>query len=55
MLLYFLQGLFAEKYSFWTSEMAQLVKALVAKSDNLSLIPGTHMVDEENRFLQNIL
>ena len=35
--------------------MAQWVKALAAKLDNLSSIPGTHMVEEENRFLEGVL
>lgn len=31
--------------------MAQWVKVIAAKSDNLSLIPRPHMVDGENGFL----
>lgn len=36
------------------AEVAQWVKALVAKSDNLSLIPETHVVGEEG-LLQTVL
>lgn len=32
----------------------KLVKALVAKSDNLTSVPGTHVVEGENQFLPAI-
>lgn len=32
----------------WVSKMAQLVKVLYAKADNLSLVPRVHMVEGEN-------
>lgn len=35
--------------------MAQQLKALAVKRKVLSLIPGTHMVEEENQFLQVVL
>lgn len=34
------------KGSCTVGEMAQLISGLVFKSDNLSLVPGTHMVGE---------
>jgi hypothetical protein len=37
-----------------TSEMAQWVKALATKSNDLSSIPGTHMVEKRTSFLQVI-
>lgn len=36
----------------WGSELAQQGKAFAAKSADLSLIPRTHKVEEENSFLQ---
>lgn len=35
--------------------MYQEVKVLAAKSYRLTLIPGIHMVEEENRFLKVVL
>jgi hypothetical protein len=35
------------KWLSWVSEMAQQVKALVTKTVNLSLIPGTHIVENQ--------
>lgn len=35
--------------------MAQLVKALVAKSEDLSLIPEIHIVEGQNQFCQDVL
>jgi hypothetical protein len=32
--------------------MAQLVKVLAAKPEDLSLSPGTHMMGRENHFLK---
>lgn len=32
----------------WAGKMAQQVRELVAKSNDMSLISGTHMVKEEN-------
>lgn len=37
------------------SEMALQVKVLVINSDDLSLIPWTHIVDRKNQFLQVVL
>lgn len=37
------------------SEMAQQVKAFAVKSDDLSLTPGTHMIETKNQLLQIIL
>ena len=37
------------KYYFCASGMAQQVQLLAAKIDSLSLIPRTHMVEEETR------
>lgn len=34
-----------------SGEMAQWVKAIVAKPDDLSLIPGSHLVEEENELI----
>lgn len=31
----------------WTGEMTQWVKDFATKPDNLDLVPGTHMVEEE--------
>jgi hypothetical protein len=36
----------------WAGEMARWVKEPVAKADDLSLIPRTHMVEGENQLLQ---
>jgi hypothetical protein len=36
----------------WVSEMAQCRKAIAAKPDNLSSIPGSHMVEGINQLLQ---
>lgn len=36
----------------WGRELAQQEKALAAKSADLSFIPKTHKVEEENFFLQ---
>lgn len=36
-------------------EMAQIVKVLAYKTDNLSLIPGSQTVDRENQFLKIVL
>lgn len=38
----------------WGSELAQQGKAFAAKSADLSLIPKTHKVEEENSFLQAV-
>jgi hypothetical protein len=35
--------------------MAQLVKALAVKPDNLSVIPETHVVERDNQLLEIIL
>lgn len=35
--------------------MALQVKALATKSDDLSLVPGTRKVEEENQMLQVVL
>lgn len=37
--------------STWVSDMAHRVRVQAMKSDNLSLNPGTHMVQEENWLL----
>lgn len=39
----------------WGSEMAQRVKGLSAKIDDLSLIPGTSTVEGENLSLNAVL
>jgi hypothetical protein len=36
-------------------KMAQLVRGLAAKPKDLNLIPGSHMVEGENEFLQIVL
>lgn len=36
-------------------EAAQQAKALAAKSEDLSSIPGTHVVEKEKRFLKVVL
>lgn len=36
------------------SETAQRVKVLVAKADNLSLVPRNHMVEDKNRLWQAV-
>lgn len=38
--------------SVGVDEMAQYVKAVTANTDELSSIPGTHMVGRENHLLQ---
>lgn len=40
-----------EKWKYWPSEKAGWVKGLVTELDNLSLIPGTHVVEGENWFI----
>lgn len=35
--------------SIWASDVAQQVSATATKSDNLSFIPGTHIVEGANR------
>lgn len=40
--------MFDSKISVLASEVAQQVKALAIKSDNLSFILGTNMVEAEN-------
>lgn len=35
--------------------MAQPVRVLAIKSDSLNLIPGTHMIEGENRVFQVVL
>ena len=42
--------IFISKQNKKPGEMAQWVKALATKSDNLSSIPSTHTVEEENQF-----
>jgi hypothetical protein len=37
---------YKNKFAFWAPEMAQQVKVLAAKPEDLSSIPGTHMVGE---------
>lgn len=37
-----------QKLTVWAVNMAQWVKALTTKSDNLSSIPRTYMTDTEN-------
>ena len=36
-------------------EMAQWVEALLIKPDNLSSIPGTHLVEGENQLPQGVI
>lgn len=36
-------------------ELAYWVKVTATKSDSPSLIPGTHMMERENAFLQSLL
>jgi hypothetical protein len=38
-------------YKFWASEIAQGVKALATKPEDLIAIPGLCMVEEETRLL----
>lgn len=38
-----------------TSKMAEREKVLVAKCDDLSSIPGTHVMEGENQLLQSVL
>lgn len=40
---------------YWVGEMAQPVKVLAYKTDNLSLISGSQTVDGENQFLKIVL
>lgn len=42
------------KREIWVNEMAQWVKVVVTICDNLILIPGTHMIGE-NQHLQVVL
>lgn len=37
-----------QSYLKWACQMAQPVRGLAAKPEDLSLIPSTHMVEEEN-------
>lgn len=37
--------------NLWANKMAQQVKGLAAKADDLSLIPGTHMVKGDSWFV----
>lgn len=39
------KGKLSEKLAGWTTEMLQQVRALDTKPDNLSSMPGTHVVD----------
>lgn len=41
--------LFPQRYRSWPVEMAQWVRAPAAKLSNLSLIPGIHTVQGENK------
>jgi hypothetical protein len=40
---------------FRVSEMAQQVMGLATKPEDLSLIPGSHMVEGKNHFLKIVL
>lgn len=42
-------------FLFLINEMTQWIRKLAAKSEDLSLIPGTHCVEEEKWFLQVLL
>lgn len=39
----------------WLSKTAQAVKVLASKTDDLSWIPGMHVVEEKNQFSQTVL
>ena len=43
----------SEKYN-WTGKVAHWVRTLVAKADDLSSVPQSHKVKEENRFTHKI-
>ena len=44
-----LQNMVTPKMLSWAGEMAQSAKVLPSEPDNLSFIPGTYMVEGENR------
>ena len=50
-----LEDYFSKTEIYGSSEIAQQVIELTTKVDNLRSIPGTHMLKEENQFLNIIL
>lgn len=45
----------ASRHGDRAANMAQKVKVLATKLDNMILIPETHTVEEENRFPQAVI